>query len=136
MAGRSRSGGSKDRFSSKVTEDENGLSQFQLLYQLASPLVLFSWTGGVCADSWRRNDAVSLGSEKPWPSVTLDKDGPGTEVGKVKNNVTSAKTAMLPNSCATRRGVSGGIGRPKSVCCLGMTQECGHSSAYDFQFEC
>lgn len=129
MAGRFRSGGSKDRFSSKVTEDEKGLNQFQLLYQLASPLVLFSWTGGVCADERK-------GWKKRWPSVTLDKDGPGTEVGKVKINVTSAKTAMLPNSCATRRGVGGGIGLPKSVCCLGIMQESDNSSAYDFPFDC
>jgi len=54
--------------------------------------------------------------------VILDKEGPGTEVGKVKNNVTSAKTAMLLNSCAARRGVSGGIGLPQSVCCLGIVQ--------------
>jgi hypothetical protein len=136
MAGRSRSGGSKDRFSSKVTEDEKGLNQFQLLYQLASPLVLFSWTGGLCAVGWKGWNAVSFVREKPRPSVTLDKDGPGTEVGKVKNNVISAKTAMLPNSCATRRGVSGGIGLPKSVCCLGIMQESGHSSAYNFRFDC
>jgi hypothetical protein len=42
-------GGRSDRFSSSVTDDEKGLSQFQLLYHDASPLVLFFWTGGACA---------------------------------------------------------------------------------------
>ena len=46
MGGRSARGGRRDRSSSKVTDDENGLSQVQSLYHDESPSVLFFWTGG------------------------------------------------------------------------------------------
>lgn len=65
---------------------------------------------------------MSFGRENPWASVIFDKEGPGTEVGVEKNKVINAKTAMDPNSCAALRGVSGGIGLPKRVCCLGIVK--------------
>jgi len=42
-------GGKIDLFSSNVKLEEKGVSQLQLLYHDASPLVLFFWTGGACA---------------------------------------------------------------------------------------
>ncbi len=42
-------GGKTERVSSSVTDSEKGLSHFQSLNHLASPLVLLRCTGGLCA---------------------------------------------------------------------------------------
>jgi len=123
-------GGRRDRFSSRVTDDENGLSQFQLLYHVDSPLVLFFWTGGLCAAC--RNGLRILGDESCFGSfgrdtlwsVNLPSEGPdGIEFGSVKTSVITAKTAIVPSRTAILRGGTAGIGRPNKVCCFGIMED-------------
>lgn len=114
MVGRFSNGGSKDRFSSRVKVEENGLFQFQSLYQLESPLVLFSCTGGGCAIGRKGcrilfvegsegiegifglgNDVRTLSNL----SENFDSEGlEGIELGRVKTSVTTANIAMAPNN--------------------------------------
>jgi len=114
-------GGSSDLFSSSVTDDENGLNQFQLLYHDASPLVLFFWTGGACA-ACRKGFRIlgesvfgSLGRDILW-SVNLPREGPaGIEFGSVKTSVKIANTAIVPSRMAIRLGGIGGSGLPRTL---------------------
>lgn len=115
-------GGSKDLFSSSVTEEENGLNQFQLLYHVDSPFVLFFWTGGACAACLNGlrmlgegNCLGSFGRDILW-SVNLLSEGPeGIEFGRVKTSVMTANTAIVPSSTAIRFGAIEGTGRPKML---------------------
>ena len=114
-------GGSSDRFSSSVTDEENGLNQFQLLYHDASPLVLFFCIGGGCAAGLKgfrmlgENVFGILGRDILW-SVNLLSEGPaGIEFGRVKTSVKTANTAMVPKRIAMRLGCIWGMGRPMKV---------------------
>jgi hypothetical protein len=129
IGGRSIRGGSIERFSSRVTDEEKGLRQFQLLYHDASPLVLFFWAGGACAACRKgfrilgENCLGSLGKEILW-SVNLPSEGPvGIEFGRVNTRVMTAKIAIVPSRTAIRRGGIAGTGRPNILRCTGMVKD-------------
>ena len=114
-------GGSRDRFSSSVTDEENGLSQFQLVYHDDSSLVLFFWTGGGCA-ACRKGLRIlgervfgNFGRDILW-SINLPNEGSvGIEFGSVNTNVITENIAIVPSSTTIRLGFKAGTGRPNRV---------------------
>ena len=119
-----------DRFSSRVTEDENGLSQFQLLYHFDSPLVLFFGNWGACAAGPKGlrmlgedNCFGSFGRDILW-SVNLPSEGPaGIELGRVKTSVITAKMEIVASRTAILRGDIAGTGRPNKVRWTGILED-------------
>jgi hypothetical protein len=102
-----------------VTDEENGLSQFQSEYHAVSPSVEFFCTGGGCEAARK---GLSILEEKGlWifgigilcSAMVLDRLGPvGIELGNVKKRVKRAKRPMLTSRKETRRGAKR-MGRPK-----------------------
>jgi hypothetical protein len=123
-------GGRRDRFSSRVTDDENGLRQFQLACHFDSPLVLFGATGGACAAGRKGlrmlgedNCFGSFGRDILW-SVNLPSEGPdGIELGRVKTSVMTAKMEIVPSRTAILRGCIAGTGRPNKVRWTGILED-------------
>lgn len=82
MGGRSFSGGRSDRFSSRVTDEENGERQFQFEYQELPSEVEFACSGGLCDAGLKgcrmlaENGLETFGMGILWSARVLDRLGP------------------------------------------------------------
>lgn len=124
MDGRSGNGGKRDRVSSRVIEEENGLNQFQLEYQELPSYVEFFWTGGACAggrkgarmpeeiECGRPGSFGMLGKESLCSARVFERVGDdGIEPGSVKRREKRAKMPTARSKGTNRRRAIRGIVR-------------------------
>lgn len=111
MGGRSFSGGRSDRFSSRVTDEENGERQFQCEYQELPAYVELACSGGLCAaglNGFKMLEEKGLwtfGIGILWSASVLEMPVPlGMELGSVIKRVNRAKIPRPASSSGSRRG--------------------------------
>lgn len=109
MKGRFGSGGSTDRFSSSVIDDENGLIQVKSLNHFDSPLVEFFCSGGLCAEGrkygrWKSPKDGSFGRYFDAPDSSPAVAESGVEDDENITNNKATKITMV-TSAVLRWGI-------------------------------
>ena len=109
MNGRIGRGGSTDRFSSSVMDEENGLIHLKSLSHFDSPLVEFFCSAGLCTDGrkYGRLKPLKDGSFSRYLETTDSSpsaDGSRFEDGENINNNKATKTIMV-NRAVVRWGI-------------------------------